>query len=47
MSKYKLHLIDKDPKNNITIECDNASEAVEYKYKARKQGYKVTIRRIK
>ncbi len=47
MSNYILHLNAKDPKNNITLRCDNAQEAVEYKYKAKKQGYRVTIRRVK
>lgn len=44
MSKYILHLEDKDPINNMTIECDNATEAVEYKRKAQKMGFEVRVK---
>ena len=43
--KYILELTDKNPINNMTIECDNAKEAVEYKRKARKMGFVVTTKR--
>lgn len=42
--KYILELTDKNPVNNMTIECDNAKEAVEYKRKAMEQGYKVKVK---
>lgn len=42
--KYTLYLTDKDPANNMTITCDNATEAVEYKRKARKMGFEVTVK---
>lgn len=42
--KYILELTDKDPANNMTVECDNATEAVEYKRKAQKMGFKVTVK---
>ena len=42
--KYTLYLTDKDPANNTTIECDNSTEAVEYKRKAQKMGFKVTVK---
>ena len=42
--KYTLELTDKDPANNMTAECDNAKEALEYKRKAIEQGFKVTVK---
>lgn len=47
MSKYILELIDKDPQNDIELECSTAQEATEYKRKAIEQGYKVTVRKEK
>lgn len=42
--KYTLELTDKDPINNMTVECDNATEAVEYKRKAQKMGFEVKVK---
>lgn len=42
--KYTLYLEDKEPANNMTIECKDSKEAVEYKRKAIKQGFKVSIK---
>jgi len=47
MSKYILELRDKDPQNDIEIECSTAQEATDYKNKAIEQGYKVTVRKEK
>lgn len=47
MSKYILELRDKDPQNDIEIECNTAQEATEYKNKAIEQGYKVAVRKEK
>jgi len=47
MSKYILELRDKDPQNDIEIECNTAQDAARYKRKAINQGYKVEIRRVK
>lgn len=47
MSKYILELRDKDPQNDIELECSTAQEATEYKRKAIEQGYKVQIRKEK
>lgn len=44
MSKYILELIDKNPANNMTIECDNATEVVEYKRKAQKMGFEIRVK---
>lgn len=43
--RYILHLLDKDPVNNQIIECSTAQEARDYKKKAEKMGFKVTIKR--
>ena len=42
--KYTLELTDKDPANNMTAECDNAKEALEYKRKAQKMGFQVKVK---
>ena len=47
MSKYILELRDRDPQNDIELECTTAQEATEYKRKAIEQGYKVTVRKEK
>lgn len=47
MSKYILELRDKDPQNDIELECSTAQEATEYKRKAIEQGYKVMVRKEK
>lgn len=47
MSKYILELRDKDPQNDIELECSTAQEATEYKNKAIEQGYEVKVRKEK
>lgn len=47
MSKYILELRDKDPQNDMELECSTAQEATEYKRKAIEQGYKVKVRKEK
>ena len=47
MSKYILELRDKDPQNDMKLECSTAQEATEYKRKAIEQGYEVQIRKEK
>ena len=42
--KYTLYLTDKDPVNNMTIHCKDSKDAVEYKRKAQKMGFKVTVK---
>lgn len=42
--KYTLYLTDKDPANNMTIECSTGQEAAKYKNKALEQGYKVEVK---
>lgn len=43
--KYILTLVDPiNPDNNMTLECTTAQEAKEYKVKAKKQGYIVTVK---
>lgn len=43
--KYTLYLTDKDPANNMTIHCKDSKEAVEYKRKAQKMGFKVEVKK--
>jgi len=43
--KYVLYLIDKDKKNNMTVECSTVQETRDYKRKAEKMGYKVTVKK--
>ena len=47
MSKYILELRDKDPQNDMELECNTAQEATEYKRKAIEQGYEVKVRKEK
>lgn len=47
MSKYILHLIDKDPVNNQTIPCSSGQEVLFYKNKAIKMGFQVKVSRAK
>lgn len=47
MNKYILELRDKDPQNDMELECSTAQEATEYKRKAIEKGYKVQIRKEK
>lgn len=47
MSKYILDLRDKDPQNDMELECSTAQEAIEYKRKAIENGYDVNIRKEK
>lgn len=47
MSLYRLELKANDPKNNISVKCNNAAEAVDIKKKAETQGYKVSISKVK
>lgn len=47
MTKYILELRDKDPQNDMELECSTAQEATEYKRKAIEQGYKVHVRKEK
>lgn len=47
MSKYILHLIDKDPVNNQTIPCSSGQEVIFYKNKAIKMGFQVKVSRAK
>lgn len=47
MSKYIMELRDKDPQNDIELECETAQEVLHWKHKAEDQGYKVTVRREK
>ena len=42
--KYILYLTDKDPANNMTIECETAQEVLEHKRKAIEQGFQVTVK---
>jgi hypothetical protein len=47
MSKYILEIRDKDPQNDIELECSTAQEATDYKNKAIEQGYEVKVRKEK
>lgn len=47
MTKYILELRDKDPQNDMELECSTAQEATEHKRKAIEQGYKVHVRKEK
>jgi len=47
MSKYILQLRDKDPQNNMELECSTAQDATDYKNKAIEQGYEVDVRKEK
>ena len=41
--KYLIFATDKDPENNISIECDGISDLVEYTQKCVQQGYMVIV----
>ena len=45
MSKYILELRNKDPQNDMELECSTAQEATDYKNKAIEQGYEVKVRK--
>jgi len=44
--KYILHLKDIDPENDMVIECSTGQETRDYKRKAEKMGYKVTVKKV-
>ena len=47
MSRYILHLIDKDPVNNQTIPCSSGQEVLFCKKEAMKKGFQVKVSRAK
>jgi hypothetical protein len=42
--KYILSLTDKNPQNNMVLECEDEEEMNKYYMMAIQQGYKVTVR---
>jgi len=42
--KYILSLTDRNPQNNMVLECDDEEEMNKYYKMAIQQGYKVTIK---
>jgi len=44
--KYILSLTDKNPQNNMVIECEDEEEMNKYYKMAKQQGYKVVVKEV-
>ena len=44
--RYILSLTDKNPQNNMVLECDDEAEKAKYLRMATLQGYKVTVKEV-